>query len=161
MSLIKCPECGKEISDKSNACIHCGYKISSKNKMVKYKMPIFIIAFVVLVSFSSIYITNRVPDGFSKEVYKAGKAYIKIAEEYIDNGGDVNEELIIPDQVEDVFSKVSDKKYSSPDDIGKDDELCLLYMMAGVEYSAYVCGFNKLDDFEEYINEMKELMELQ
>lgn len=25
MALIKCPECGNEISDKSSACIHCGY----------------------------------------------------------------------------------------------------------------------------------------
>lgn len=24
MALIKCPECGKEISDKSKQCIHCG-----------------------------------------------------------------------------------------------------------------------------------------
>ena len=29
MALIKCPECGKEISDKSNACIHCGCPIMS------------------------------------------------------------------------------------------------------------------------------------
>ena len=28
MDLIKCPECGKEISDKANACINCGYPIS-------------------------------------------------------------------------------------------------------------------------------------
>lgn len=28
MALINCPECGKEISDKSNVCIHCGYPIS-------------------------------------------------------------------------------------------------------------------------------------
>lgn len=27
MALIKCPECGKEISDKANSCIHCGYPI--------------------------------------------------------------------------------------------------------------------------------------
>ncbi len=27
MSLIKCPECGKEISDKSDKCIHCGYPL--------------------------------------------------------------------------------------------------------------------------------------
>lgn len=27
--LIKCPECGKEISDKSTKCINCGYPISS------------------------------------------------------------------------------------------------------------------------------------
>lgn len=28
MALIKCPECGKEISDKAKVCIHCGYPIS-------------------------------------------------------------------------------------------------------------------------------------
>lgn len=27
MALIKCPECGKEISDKSSSCIFCGYPI--------------------------------------------------------------------------------------------------------------------------------------
>lgn len=27
MALIICPECGKEISDKSEACIHCGYPL--------------------------------------------------------------------------------------------------------------------------------------
>lgn len=30
MALIKCPECGKEISDKSEKCIHCGYKHKEK-----------------------------------------------------------------------------------------------------------------------------------
>lgn len=28
MSLIKCPECGKEISDRAPSCIHCGYPLS-------------------------------------------------------------------------------------------------------------------------------------
>lgn len=27
MALIVCPECGKEISDKSEACIHCGFPL--------------------------------------------------------------------------------------------------------------------------------------
>ena len=27
MALIKCPECGKEISDKAEYCIHCGYPL--------------------------------------------------------------------------------------------------------------------------------------
>lgn len=27
MALIKCPECGKEISDKSDKCIHCGFPL--------------------------------------------------------------------------------------------------------------------------------------
>jgi RNase P/RNase MRP subunit POP5 len=29
MALIKCPECGKEISNKATACVHCGYPIPS------------------------------------------------------------------------------------------------------------------------------------
>lgn len=31
MSLIKCPECNKEISDKSKVCVNCGYPINEKN----------------------------------------------------------------------------------------------------------------------------------
>ena len=31
MALITCPECGKEISDKAPACIHCGYPIKKEN----------------------------------------------------------------------------------------------------------------------------------
>ena len=31
MALINCPECGKEISDKSETCIHCGYPLFVKN----------------------------------------------------------------------------------------------------------------------------------
>lgn len=37
MALIKCPECGKEISDKSKCCIGCGYplEISEENELHK------------------------------------------------------------------------------------------------------------------------------
>ena len=31
MSLIKCPECNKEISDKAEMCIHCGYPLQQYN----------------------------------------------------------------------------------------------------------------------------------
>lgn len=36
MALIKCPECGKDVSDKATACIHCGCPtgISSKYQVV-------------------------------------------------------------------------------------------------------------------------------
>ena len=30
MALIKCPECGKEVSDKASACIHCGYPLQEQ-----------------------------------------------------------------------------------------------------------------------------------
>lgn len=31
MSLIKCPECSKEISDQTDQCPHCGYPIVRKS----------------------------------------------------------------------------------------------------------------------------------
>lgn len=44
MGLIKCPECGKEISNKAPACIHCGYPLQysaeEKQKSVFYKLTL-------------------------------------------------------------------------------------------------------------------------
>ena len=34
MALIKCSECGKEISDKAQACIHCGYPLTNSAEQV-------------------------------------------------------------------------------------------------------------------------------
>lgn len=34
MALIKCPECGKEISDKSEKCIHCGYPLVKEKNTI-------------------------------------------------------------------------------------------------------------------------------
>lgn len=31
MALIKCPECNKEVSDKADVCIHCGYPLHDKS----------------------------------------------------------------------------------------------------------------------------------
>ena len=38
MAMIKCPECGKDVSDKAASCIHCGSPIRV-DKSVKIKMP--------------------------------------------------------------------------------------------------------------------------
>lgn len=44
--LIKCPECGKEISDKCAQCIHCGYPLiktkteSNTNKLTNSPCPV-------------------------------------------------------------------------------------------------------------------------
>ena len=32
MALMKCPECGREISDQSETCIHCGYPLKKESK---------------------------------------------------------------------------------------------------------------------------------
>ena len=45
MSLIKCPECGKEISNKSKQCIHCGYPLDyMENTSDKYNFYKVILA---------------------------------------------------------------------------------------------------------------------
>lgn len=38
MALIKCPECGKEISNKAQTCPNCGYPIQN-NGQVRIKIP--------------------------------------------------------------------------------------------------------------------------
>lgn len=32
MALMKCPECGKEVIDQSETCIHCGYPLKKESK---------------------------------------------------------------------------------------------------------------------------------
>ena len=47
MALIKCPECGHEISDKSNQCIYCGYPLNS------IKNPLYNIIFLGFPDFNT------------------------------------------------------------------------------------------------------------
>ena len=35
MAIIKCPECGKEVSDTCDTCIHCGFKLKQPITIVK------------------------------------------------------------------------------------------------------------------------------
>ena len=57
MALIKCPECGKEVSDKAKSCIHCGYpinvsKIKTNDEIIeqtKQKKKIGLIVFIILI----------------------------------------------------------------------------------------------------------------
>ena len=37
MALIKCSKCGKEISDKSSKCVHCGNTTKKFENAVKLK----------------------------------------------------------------------------------------------------------------------------
>lgn len=39
MALIKCPECGKEVSDKAQTCIHCGCPLGKPNYTATFRMP--------------------------------------------------------------------------------------------------------------------------
>ena len=50
MALIKCPECGREITDQSKQCIHCGYDIKqSKNKKKPWIVVIVVVAMIAFI----------------------------------------------------------------------------------------------------------------
>lgn len=62
MALIRCPECGGQVSDKAAACIHCGCPLNiSREKTFK----------IIFVNFttSSPKLQSRIIDGFSKFIY--------------------------------------------------------------------------------------------
>lgn len=50
MALIKCPECGKEISDQAKECKYCGYPIKiSKKKNINNKIIVSALAIVFII----------------------------------------------------------------------------------------------------------------
>lgn len=54
MSLIKCPECGRQISDQSESCIHCGFPIKQKdNKYCLVNGKSYDLDFVLKVALNS------------------------------------------------------------------------------------------------------------
>ena len=44
MGLIKCPECGKEVSDRAATCIHCGYPFESTHEKIANEKEIIIMS---------------------------------------------------------------------------------------------------------------------
>jgi DNA-directed RNA polymerase subunit RPC12/RpoP len=62
MALIKCPECGKEISDKATKCPNCGISfINTCLIKMKISVVVFIISIIVIIG-CSIYISNNKVD---------------------------------------------------------------------------------------------------
>ena len=41
MALIKCPECGKDVSDRAESCPNCGCPVESPSGTVKIMLPVF------------------------------------------------------------------------------------------------------------------------
>lgn len=77
MALIKCPECGKEVSDKSEICIYCGYPIKDfilsdiENVLSKINLCL-----------KNINTNNEIINGFEQSYHKI-KEYIEFFSEKI------------------------------------------------------------------------------
>ena len=62
MALIKCPECGKDISDTSEKCIHCGFPIEKpkkKNWIKTHKKIMILICVVIVVTLGIIFVLTK------------------------------------------------------------------------------------------------------
>jgi len=86
MALIKCSECGSEISDQANTCPNCGIKIRKDNKKVEkfliIGIPILIVVFILVAV--SIYGANAKPNGMDKDTYNLGISALAITDDYLD-----------------------------------------------------------------------------
>ena len=43
MALIKCPECGNDISDTCDFCIHCGFKLKKNDILTNSSKPVEVV----------------------------------------------------------------------------------------------------------------------
>lgn len=94
MALIKCPECGKEISDKAGRCPHCGYPINSvpeyetnnmrqqntveKSKKVSgKKLILLLVGIVAIVSIGCAILVPKKIEANKKAVYNEALALLE------------------------------------------------------------------------------------
>ena len=95
MAIIKCPECGKEISDSAKNCIYCGYPINRPKFEIKklledIKMKIPVKKMVIISGFSAFAIACIVIVFINSSLNDNDKIAIKRVENKITSIGEVN-----------------------------------------------------------------------
>ncbi len=70
MALIKCKECGKEISDTVKKCPYCGFHIKSKTKNLIIILTVFIlISLLILINFYKKVSNNRINNSYGNQIF--------------------------------------------------------------------------------------------
>lgn len=95
MAMIKCPECGVEISDKAKKCPHCGYPIKkSKGRRISQIIicTLVVIIVIIIVLFLALSLNKESIDNYVGQTYqhvidngKLDQYKIEIKEEASDN----------------------------------------------------------------------------
>ena len=72
MALIKCPECGREVSDTSLSCVHCGFVFSTPSQA----------------GMVTIYLPNDLKRGFANLIFRSDEetVVIKSGNKYLWDG---------------------------------------------------------------------------
>lgn len=110
MALIKCPECGREVSDKAAACIHCGFplgqELSTKplsNDTLK-KIVISNHEGLAILYHATVSVVRNVK-GISE---KEAKTYVENGSPITINNLDYETACIINEKLTEAFSKIPD-----------------------------------------------------
>lgn len=78
MALIKCKECGKEISDKAEICPNCGNVLKEKTKKVG-TIVILIASSIFVIFFMLLQIASFTPTQKNPEYSESGGIHIKVS----------------------------------------------------------------------------------
>lgn len=73
MALIKCPECGKEISDTAKSCPNCGFQIKSKSSKRSRRFILFV-AFILAIAAGGFYVNYEMER--SQRAREANEAFL-------------------------------------------------------------------------------------
>lgn len=166
MALVKCLECGVEISDKAVSCIKCGCPINKKENENQEKerltknggFYIFsIVAVVVAIGvIGMIAFLNRIPNGYTKGYYREAEKYVAQCEKYIENPIEEN----YPELGEYFVKIMNDVGAESTPYTAKDFALAEQQLNTSTKALFFHIGEGTEEEFREEIENMKVLMNL-
>lgn len=103
MALVKCPECGKEISEGAKMCINCGYPLQNKKRKLSIKNIVILVVVALLILGSTLFALNyKLNDAEQKEVDFVTVAISNIGEVNVKSGSKI-------DEAEKLYSELSPK----------------------------------------------------
>lgn len=97
MALIKCPECGNEISNTATQCPHCGFSMKKKTLINNYRKAIVgiitILVAVIIVLICKLYVNNK--EGYPDII---GRIHLNMSQEDVEEilSSEIND-LYYPD----------------------------------------------------------------
>lgn len=149
MALIKCPECGKEISDKVKICPNCGYPNPGKNKKVISKTVfikfVIIVAVLIGIIAAILALINSNPEKKYLSLFRSAK-YEDATEFYKENIEGNSEmyskiENTQKEEIDDIYNQYVEGKL----DCKKAVEKISLYKNSDVVYEYYLQNKNKIE----------------
>ena len=114
MALIKCEECGKEISDTAKVCVNCGVKTEIAKLKSKKLKKISIIALVIILVISGIIVIYN-----NNDLVKSKNKAISLLKKY------KNDQIDTPKLVDELEQLLNDveRLYEKEKDLGKSIKL--------------------------------------